>query len=94
MWKHEVILTQKCHFFPSVEPTKLFKKTSKLKDISWVTCPVHFLENPEQLCLLFLTASRFALFSVVAHPSCSHNSQSVSENFVPLLVVDQVLESL
>ena len=60
-----------------------------------MTCPVHFLENPELLCLLFFfffTASRFALFSVVAHPSRSHNSQSVSENLFPLPVVDQVLE--
>ena len=58
-----------------------------------MTCPVHFLEN-ELLCLLFFTASRFALFSVVAHPSRSHNAQSVSENLFPLPVVDQVLESL
>ena len=56
-----------------------------------MTCPVHFLANPE---LVFFTASGFALFSGVAHPSRSHNSQSVSENMLPLPVVDQVLESL
>ena len=42
--------------------------------------------------MLFFTASRFTLFSVMAHPSRSHNSQSVSENLFPLPVVDQVLE--
>ena len=54
------------------------------------SCPVHFLAIPE--LLLFFTASRFALFSVMAHPSRSHNSQSESENLFPLPVVDQVLE--
>ena len=53
-----------------------------------MTCPVHFLANPE----LFFTASRIALFSVMARPSRSHNLQSVSANFFPLPVVDQVLE--
>ena len=53
---------------------------------------MHFLANPE---LFFcFTASRFALLSVVAHPSRSHNSQPVSEDLFPLPVVDQVLESL
>ena len=51
---------------------------------------MHFLANPELFC--FITASRFALFSVMAHPSRSHNSQSVSENLFPLPVVDQALE--
>ena len=47
-------------------------------------CPVHFLANPE--LFFFFTASHFALFSVMAHPSRSHNSQSVSENLFPLSV--------
>ena len=54
------------------------------------SCPVHFLAIPE--LLLFCTASRFALFSVMADPSRSQNSQSESENLFPLPVVDQVLE--
>ena len=59
-----------------------------------MTCPVHFLANPELLCVFFFTASRFALFSEVTHPSRSHNSQSISEDLFPLPLVDQVLESL
>ena len=49
---------------------------------------MHFLANPE----LFFTASRIALFSVMARPSRSHNLQSVSDDLFPLPVVDQVLE--
>ena len=64
-----------------------------------MTCPVHFLTNPELLCVcvtvcVCFTASRLALFSEVTHPSRSHNSQSVSEDLSPLPLVDQVLESL
>ena len=52
---------------------------------------MRFLAIPE-LFFFFFTASRFVLFSVMSHPSRSHNSQSESENLFLLPVVDQALE--
>ena len=59
LWKHDVVLTQKFHYFSQRGAQEIIRKQVSWKTFSWVTCPAHFLANPEQLCLLFFNC--FAL---------------------------------